>query len=125
MAHISINGNNYSGTDVRIDNGKVYINGNLVKGGDNDKTINILIEGSVDKLDIDYCSNIVVEGDVRSLNTTSGDVNANNVTGDLKTTSGDIKIKGNVGGSVNTVSGDVEANNINGNVKTVSGDVNV
>jgi len=124
MAQININGSSYSGSDVRIENGKVYVNGNLVKGSENDKTINILIEGNVDRVEIDYCSNIVIEGDVKSLNSTSGDVNANNVTGDIKTTSGDVKIKGDVGGSVNTVSGDVEANKISGNVKTVSGDIN-
>lgn len=124
MAQIIINGSSYSGSDVRIENSKVFINGNLVKGGENDKTINIRIEGNVDRFNVDYCSNIVVEGDVKSLNTTSGDVIANNVTGDLKTTSGDVKIKGNIGGSVTTVSGDVEAKSISGNVKTVSGDIN-
>jgi hypothetical protein len=120
---ISINGSKYSGKNIRIENNKVYVDGNLVEGGKDDKVINILVEGSIDRLDVDYCSNLVVEGDVKTLNTVSADVKVNNVTGDIKTTSGDVDVKGSCGGSVNTVSGDVTAKSIAGNVKTVSGDI--
>jgi hypothetical protein len=52
-SQININGGQYSGKSVRIENGKVYVDGNLVKGTENDKVINILIEGNVDRIDVE------------------------------------------------------------------------
>ena len=75
-------------------------------------------------MDVDYCSNLKVQGDVKDISTTSGDVSiTGNVTGSIQATSGDIDVRGNVGGSVQTSSGDVECYEVAGNVKTRSGDI--
>jgi hypothetical protein len=122
-SQVNINGSRYSGKNVRIENGKVYVDGNLVEGGKDDKVINILIEGNVDRLDVDYCNNIVVDGDVNNLESVSGSVKVNTVKGDINTTSGKVEIAGNVEGDVETVSGKVVGQIFNGKVKTLSGDI--
>jgi hypothetical protein len=122
-SQININGGQYSGKNVRIENGKVYVDGNLVEGGKDDKVINILIEGNLDRLDVDYCNNIVVDGDVNTLESVSGAVKANTVKGDINTTSGKVEVAGNVEGNVETVSGKVQGNVFNGKVKTLSGNI--
>ena len=120
MSSIIINGKSYIGSSVKVSGNKITINGTDVTP--DTKVINIQIDGDVDSIDVDYCEKVVVNGNVKSLNTTSGDVECGDVQGDIKGTSGDIQC-GNVGGSVRTVSGDVKAENISGSVKTLSGDI--
>lgn len=120
MSSIIINGKSYIGSSVKVSGNKITINGTDVTP--DTKVINIQIDGDVDSIDVDYCEKVVVNGNVKSLNTTSGDVECGDVQGDIKGTSGDIQC-GNVGGSVQTVSGDVKAENISGSVKTLSGDI--
>ena len=122
-SQININGSQYSGKNVRIENGKVYVDGNLVKGTENDKVINILIEGNVDRIDVDYCDNLVVDGDVNTLETVSGNVKANTVKGNVQSTSGKVEVAGNIEGDVETVSGTVKGHTFNGKVKTLSGNI--
>lgn len=117
---ININGKSYSGRNVTIINGKVVVDGvDLTPEG---KTINITVDANIDKLDVDMCDKVIVNGNVNELTTASGDVDCKDVTGCVKTVSGDIEC-GNVGGDVSTTSGDVKAENITGNVKTLSGDI--
>lgn len=55
---------------------------------------------------------VVVNGNVEQVSTTSGDVSVSgNVGGSVSTKSGDIEINGNVGGSASTVSGDIDIKN--------------
>lgn len=102
---ISINGNSYAGTNISVKNGKVIVDGEEMEPIE-DKTINI-----------------IVEGDVQHLETTSGSVECMDAKV-VKTVSGDVQVAGNVRGDVETVSGDVRVrNSVCGNVETVSGDV--
>jgi DUF4097 and DUF4098 domain-containing protein YvlB len=121
MADISINGKQYSGKSVVIRDGRVIIDGK--ESLSNDKVINIHIEGNVEKIDVDACEHIIVDGNVGEITTTSGDIQAKQVSGSIKTTSGDVTIEGPCGGSINTVSGDIKTESVAGNIKTVSGDV--
>lgn len=86
------------------------------------KDIRIEIHGDVARLDVDACTQVVVNGTVGELSTASGDVKCGDVAGSVKTSSGDVRCK-DVTGSVQTVSGDVEASHISGSVRTVSGDI--
>ncbi len=120
-ATITINGLNYNGKSVSISNGVISIDGR--KLSINDKTINISVVGDIQQLQVDSCQKVDVSGNVKNLETVSGNVRCGNVAGDVETTSGDIKC-GDVGGNIETVSGDVEASTINGKVSTLSGDIN-
>jgi len=120
MASINMNGKIYSGRSVSISNNKVIVNG--VDITPDSKIINIIIEGDVDKIEVDYCESVAVNGNAQTIRTTSGDIICKDVKGDVQSTSGDIEA-GNVGGSIQTVSGDINCNDVNGNVKTLSGDV--
>lgn len=71
------------------------------------KEINIVVNGSIEKIEADACDKISVTGDV----------------GNIRTQSGDVDVSGNVSGSVQTMSGDVDCGNIAGSVSTMSGDV--
>lgn len=121
MSSVIINGKSYIGSTVKVSGNKITINGTDVTP--DTKIVNITIEGDVDEVSADYCEKIVVNGNVKTLQTTSGDIECKDVQGDIKTTSGDVECGGNVGGSIQTVSGDVKAENISGNVKTLSGDI--
>jgi len=109
-------------------NGKTYVDGKLLDDLDinkmPEKEINITITGDIERLEVDYCERIQVNGSVKRINTTSGDVEVSgNVDGDVETVSGDVDIEGNVDGNVKTVSGDVECLDVSGSVSTMSGDI--
>lgn len=117
----TINGRYIDGTNIIVNNGKVFVDGeDITPEG---KNITIAIEGSVDNLDVDYCNNIYINGNANTVKTTSGDVTLNEVKGNISTTSGNVKCMGDCGGSINTVSGDVKTDKIMGDVKTMSGDI--
>jgi hypothetical protein len=122
MSSITINGNTYSGNNIVVTNGKVFVNGKDVTP--DSKHITITVEGNVDEIKVDVCSGVSILGNVKNINTTSGDVIVTGeVSGSVETTSGDVEIGGNVTGNVETTSGDVECQNISGSVSTVSGDI--
>lgn len=117
---VNINGKSYAGRSVTVINGKVVIDG--VDVTPDAKHIDIIVDGDIDKLNVDMCDKLMVKGNVNTLASTSADVECGDVTGSINTVSGDIEC-GNVGGSVTTTSGDVKAENITGGVKTLSGDI--
>ncbi len=120
---ISINGKSYTGSNIQVINNRVIIDGKDVTTEHADsKEISIVVEGSLDSLQVDYAKKIEVQGNVNSLTCASGDVTCGNVQGNVKTTSGDIECSF-IGGDVQTNSGDVKSNTITGSVKTVSGDI--
>jgi hypothetical protein len=123
MNVVNVNGNSYTSTrSISIINGKVIIDGNDVTP--DGKEINISIKGAVDSLNVDACSKIYVNGNVKTLKTISGDVEVTGgIEGDVNTTSGDIDCGGNIGGSVRAVSGDIDCGEISGNANTVSGNI--
>lgn len=101
--NIQINGKNYSGSNIVISNGKVTIDGQLQADsftGD----IQINISGNVEKVETST-------GDVQcesagSVNTSTGDVKANEIAGNVKTSTGDVTAK-MIHGSVKTSTGDI------------------
>lgn len=105
MTTIRINNSTYSGSNVVVINGKVIVNGKDVTP--DSKEINIIIDGDIDELRVDSCNKVSVTGNV----------------GDIKTQSGDVKIKGDVTGQIQTMSGDVDCLNVGGSISTMSGDV--
>lgn len=86
---------------ISINNGKVYVNGNLREGLES-PSIEVKIEGNVASVRTD-------SGDVSTVNTTSGDVSCKDVKGGVLTMSGDVTC-GNVGGNVSTMSGNIYHN---------------
>jgi hypothetical protein len=105
MNIININNKNYSGNTISINKNKIFIDG--VEIINNDKEINITIDGNIDKVSVDSCNTFKINGKANT----------------VKTMSGDVIIDGDISGDVNTMSGDVECKSISGNVKTMSGDI--
>ena len=108
-----INGKWYDGTGQEIDM-------NNLAGLKEAKTINITIEG--ERLEVDCCSSITVNGNVRKVNTGSGSITCKNIDGDAHTGSGSIHAE-NISGDAKTGSGNIRANSIGGKAKTGSGDI--
>lgn len=93
-----INGIKIEGAQsITIDNGKVYVNGNLQEDLST-PSIEIKVEGSVGSINT-TSGDVTINGDANSINTESGDVRCHTMSGDV--TCGDIA------GSVNTMSGDI------------------
>lgn len=114
---IQISGRN----NVTIRNGQVIVNGKDVTP--NAKEINIVINGPVDKLEVDTCNKIEVTGDVTGIKTTTGNVAiTGSVSGSVQTTLGNVTC-GDVMSSVDTTLGDVNCGTIAGSVSTTLGDV--
>lgn len=86
---------------ISINNGKIYVNGNL-REDLKSPSIEVKIEGNVASVRTD-------SGDVSTVNTTSGDVSCKDVKGGVLTMSGDVTC-GNVGGNVSTMSGNIYHN---------------
>ena len=105
MATTVINNKSYSGNSIVISNGKIIIDGKDITP--DSKEINIKVEGDIKELKADCCNKIDVTGNVSN----------------IKTQSGDIKVLGDVTGSIQTMSGDVECKNVGGSVSTMSGDI--
>ena len=97
---ISIEGNN-----VSIINNKIFVDGKEIET--EEKVINIIVEGNLDKLEVDCCNSIKVNG----------------VTKDIEVSNGNIAISGDVKGNVNNINGNIIAKVINGNCKTKNGDI--
>ena len=110
-----INGKWYDGTGQEIDM-------NNLAGLKEAKTINITIEGDVERLEVDCCSSITVNGNVRKVNTGSGTITCKDIDGDAHTGSGSIHAE-NISGDAKTGSGNIRANSIGGKAKTGSGDI--
>lgn len=79
---ISINGKTYFGSSISIKRNKIVIDGKVIED-DDQKQINITINGDIQTLDV------------------------GNVGGSVTTVSGDVDVEGNINGSVKTVSGDI------------------
>lgn len=100
-----INGVKIEGAQsIIIDNGKVYVNGNLQEDLST-PSIEIKVEGSVGSINT-TSGNVSVIGNSATINTTSGNVDCHEVKGSVLTMSGDVTC-GDIAGSVNTMSGDV------------------
>lgn len=73
-----INGKWYDGAGREIDM-------NNLEDTRDTKTINITIEGDVERLEVDCCNSITVNGNVRKVNTGSGSITCKDIDGDAHT----------------------------------------
>ncbi len=100
------------GGTIRITDGVVTVDGkslNELENTDaNEKTINISIEGNVERLEVDVCQTIKITGDCRR----------------VKTNCGSIEIGGDVSGDVHTNMGSITCGNVDGDCHTNMGSIN-
>ena len=101
----SIKNNSIKGNSISIINNKIFVDVKEIET--EEKEINIIVEGNLDKLEVDCCNSIKING----------------VTKDVEVTNGNIAISGDVKGNVNNVNGNIIAKVINGNCKTTNGDI--
>ena len=108
MNSVTINGRTIvSSGSITISNGQIIIDGQSVDGLENEKTININIEGPVESLIIDNATKISVVGNVHELTSKNGNIEVTgNVTGNVENKNGNVDC-GNVGGDVNTKNGNI------------------
>ena len=92
---------------ISINNGKIYVNGNL-REDLKSPSIEVKIEGNVTSVRTNS-GKVSITGDVTTINTASGYVTCKDVKGGVLTMSGDVTC-GNVGGNVSTMSGNIYHN---------------
>jgi hypothetical protein len=117
---ITINNNSYSGRNIVIKDGKVFVDGTDVTPDSKEITVSVI--GDLENLEIDHAKTIEIKGNIGKVRSGSGDVNCERIGGDVQTGSGDVECS-YINGSVQTGSGDVKSNTIIGSVKTGSGDI--
>jgi len=121
MAQFNMNGTVFSGKNINIRNGKVIIDGKEQKC--DDKVINIMVEGDIERLDVTSAEKIAIQGNVGSVKTDVANVDINgHVEGGVTTEVGNVKC-GDVGGNVKSEVGNITCENVNGKVKTEVGDI--
>lgn len=100
----TINGRSYSGKNITIKNGEVYVDG--VRQAD-------LPDGERE---------VIVSGDVVSVSSETGNITVHGGVGSVASTNGSVKC-GDVAGSVTSVNGNITAGTIAGNASSVNGNV--
>jgi hypothetical protein len=100
---ITIDGKDFKGSNIRITNGEVIVDG-VTQEGELVGDINVTVNGDVAELT--NTNGYVTAKNVGSIKTTNGNVTCEDVTGDVKTTNGDVRAKV-IHGKVNTVNGDI------------------
>lgn len=121
-ASISINGQSFSGKNILIKGGTIIIDNETITI--DEKEINISINGNVEKMDVGYCKQMEIFGEVKSVKTASGSVVIKKDATHVTTSSGGISVAGDVEGNVSTISGSVKVGGkIHGDARTVSGSV--
>ena len=101
----NIKNSSIKGNSISIINNKIFVDGKEIET--EEKVINIIVEGNLDKLEVDCCNSIKVNG----------------VTKDVEVSNGNITINGDVKGNVNNINGNIITKAINGNCKTTNGDI--
>lgn len=104
---ITINGKTYKGNNLQISGNQVLIDGKRVDQQEDEKVINITVEGNIDTLDVDYCDKLEITGDC----------------GSVTSKNGNIQVKGNVNGDVTNKNGNIVCRNVAGDAETKNGDV--
>jgi uncharacterized protein (DUF342 family) len=138
MGYININGKRYETKgktiQVCIGNNNIQIDGNIVEGSMDGEVFKhdisiVACEGTLVDVSATCCHIMKVDGDVTgNVKSSSGDVEiTGNVEGGVQSSSGDIEIGGDViKGSVKTSSGDIViGGSIGGNANTTSGDITI
>lgn len=111
--NLHIGDNNFGGSgnlDITHKNGKVLINGQDASGlfGDGQKEIHIHITGDVNGYVRTMSGNVTVGGLAVRAESMSGNIRVDgDIAGSVETMSGDVSVKGSIGGSVKSMSGDI------------------
>lgn len=102
---------NSNSSNVSIINGRVLIDGKPIEAFESEnkeeKVVNITIEGSVERLEVDMCETIKITGNCKRVHTQNGSIEiGGDVSGDVHTNMGSITC-GNVEGDCHTNMGSI------------------
>lgn len=90
-------------------NGKIFLDGKeYIPEEKDEKYITIIVQGDVEKIEVDEAQRVEIHGNVKS---------------DVKTMSGNVVVNGNIEGMAKTMSGDIECKILKGRADTMSGDI--
>jgi cytoskeletal protein CcmA (bactofilin family) len=109
---IKINGKVFNASNISIFNKQIMINGQIIDSDEDTFNHDIKIEiadgSKIEKFEIHTCNKCYVTGDVEKVQSSSGDIKVTGeVKGNVTSSSGDVSVGGNVLGNVQTSSGDI------------------
>lgn len=116
---------------IRVEKGSLSISTNRNNNSSsNNVTLNgakIIVDGvdyNISDYTTDQVIKVEIQGDVKKVQTASGDVTVNGNVNHVESASGDIHVTGEVNGNLSTMSGDITVQgDIHGNTSTMSGDI--
>ena len=106
MAKIKIGNNIFTGCNIQEDKKQLIIDGKYV-GIENNGKIEIIINGNINSIHLISCNEIVINGNVEN----------------FRMTSGNVRINGDVCGSVKLTGGEISCKTIKGDASVVSGKI--
>ena len=108
MSQIIINGRKYSGNSVSISGNQVIIDGKIQGPDEKGIDINIVVNGNIESLDVDYASTLTVNGDCGSATSKNGNIECRDILGDAETKNGNIECLGSISGDATTKNGNIK-----------------
>lgn len=114
------------GGNISISDNQIIIDGKVITDKDiNDaKEIVITVDGNVDTIKCDIVEKIIVTGDCGEVKSSQGNVEVKgNVKGNARSSQGDVEVSGDVFGDVRTSQGSINCGNVKGSVKTSQGSI--
>ena len=104
---IIINKNNYKGNNLQINKNQIFIDGELVELKEDEKSINITVNGNIEMLNVDYCNELKIIGDCK----------------DITSKNGNIQVEGNVNRNITSKNGNIICRNVGGDIETKNGNI--
>lgn len=96
---------------IGIRNGNVIVDGKPLDNlqlTQNDRNVNITIQGDIERLEVDVCDRLEVQGDA----------------GRIKTNAGDVHVSGDCHGDIHANCGNITCGNVDGDIHSNMGTVN-
>lgn len=106
---VHINGMTFSGSNLSIVGGKIFVDGKEVEVKETKtKEIRVTVEGNIETLEVESGS-VEIVGNVGNIEITSGNLKVTgDINGNAEITSGNIKVQGKIGGNASVSCGNIK-----------------
>lgn len=118
--------NGVSCKKLEIKDNKVYIDDILQERDTSKPVINVIITGTVERIDSDIINYLTINGNCGTVLLNNGEISISNNCGPVSIGSGDLEVDNITAEKVEIITGDITVGcNVTGNIRIVTGDADV